>query len=184
MTDTGPATDPAGNSNLEQLRAKAARADELEQKLRDRDRQDTFSGLNVTDGQGKMLAELYEQQGGEFNRDAFAQFASGYGVELESLSNTPPPAPPAEQQVAPAPVATPEEQAHFQTLDTLGTEVVNQETEEDHARAGWQRRDELLKSGGRAEKADLEVVRGIFGAANAGDPKYLYNQAQWREAHE
>jgi len=173
-----------GNPNLEQLRAKAARADELEKQLAERDRTETFSGLNIESGQGKMLADLYKPEGG-YTREGFQEFAASYGVELESLStNAAPPTPEPVPQGEAAPVATPEEQQHFQTQGMLSDNVINQETPDDPLREGWAEREQLLKDGAKPEKGDIAVLQGIFGAAANGDPNALYNQAEWRERNQ
>jgi len=185
----------SSNPNLERLRQKAARADELEAQLRERDRKDAFAGLNIESGPGKMLADMYQPGEGEsFSREGVAKLAETYGIKLEDLSTSPPPpqqeAPPTQGQ---EPVAQNQQSPfagsdgqHFETQTqavsggeeagaTPDVATANPVTLVNDAFQGAKR------DGAPTTQAQVAGVGAIFQAAAAGNPDVIYDQERWRE---
>lgn len=187
MTDTGPSTPPSSegeNPNLEQLRAKAAEADELRAELRRRDEAEAFSGIDITQGPGKLLKDAYKPEDGKFTRAGLAAFAEQYGMDVTKLGVKDPAA--TEGDPAPRPdnkmILSPEEARHQQLSDSISSSggEPNPDTGDvfDKAYGAF---DGEMKSGKTREKAATAMVGTIFTAAAEGNKQVLYDQAEWRE---
>jgi hypothetical protein len=177
--ETTQTEDQKANANLEQLRKKAERADELEAKLALRDKQDAFRAANIDPeaGVGKLVWDSFKAEG-EVTPDSVRAFAEQYGITPGA------PAPePSVSSDTPTPNMSDAERAHFAMVNQPGSIESAPDAQGPIGDRAYKAFMDEKKAGMRSERAAVAGLDVIFGAANNGDRSVVYNQAEWRRQH-
>ena len=162
------------DANLDQLRAKAERSDELEAQNRSLLKREAFreAGIGFSEGTGKLIFDTFSAE--EMTAEAVAGYAAGYGVTPSGDTSDPTPKPDPQRNA---------EQEFFDTTQRAGSGGEPTGQAEDGVEAGYNAYEAERKGGARREKAAAAGFGKMLEAAQAGDSKVVYDQAEWRERH-
>lgn len=181
MTDTTDTTG-SGDSNLERLREKAARADELEAKVMTMEKNAAFkdAGIDVSEGKpGKLLFDSFAPGEGGFTSDAVLAYATQHGMAPAAAV---PPTPEGEAEPpSGAPIAE-NEQQFFKDAGHIAGGVDATKLEANPIEDSYKTFTAQMTEGGSTRKvAATAAMQDIFKGAAAGDQRVLLNDAKWRE---
>lgn len=182
MTDTSTTDQsaPKEDANLEQLRAKAARADELEAKLAAREKQDAFraAGIDPTSGPGQLLFDNFSAEG-DLTADVVRAEAEKYGIK----PTTNEPSTPAPQE-NPAVNERPQQDLSF--FEDTSSIATGSSTDAPKAGGFALAKDAFTTvrgRGGNDEDAAKAAIAEVMTAAAEGDTSVIYNQEEWRRTN-
>lgn len=177
--EQGQTEEQAANANLEQLRKKAERADELEKQLALRDKQDAFRAAKIDfeAGPGKLVWDTFKAEG-PITADSVTAYAAQYGV-----APTPATPAPTDSGGTPPPNMTEAERAHFALVNQPGSTESDPASQLPVGERSFKAFTDAQRAGNTRDAAQLAGLGAIFQAAADGDQSVLYDQARWREQH-